>query len=136
MKQTIVLCSFIFMLFCSFVTPPKKLCGPSFRIYNNHTSINITGYQIWETGGNGSAAASVTITPGNNYLVAALPNTGSFAVRIFLSAPSTGSTYAWNDIPGEWGCADLVSGATRSTVMLDVSSCDEIVVQLRTQSCY
>lgn len=137
MKKTIVLSSFIILLFSSFVTPPKKFCGPSFRIYNNHTSVNITGYQIWETSGNGSSTQTgLSITPGTDYLVSALPNTGNFAVRIFYSSATTGSTYAWNDMPGEWDCSDLVTGATRSTVMLNVSTCDEVSVTLRTFTCW
>jgi len=141
MKKTIVLASLIFVLFSSFVkteVKPEKFCGPTFKITNNHSGMTITGYQIWEyTNGTTVTASGLSITNGNSVTTGALGYTGTTVVRVFFSAgASAGSLYAWNDMPGEYGCADLILGAPRSTVMLDISTCDEIQVSLRSTSCY
>jgi hypothetical protein len=134
MKKIISLSVVLVLLFSSF-TPTKKICGPSFKITNN-SSVTITAYQIWELSGTCSTGVvPVSITPGNNYTVPAISCTGTFAVRLLYSTPTSGSMFVWNDMPGEFGCADLYSGSTRTTVTLDISTCDEVLVNLNTFSC-
>ncbi|HYE55655.1 MAG TPA: hypothetical protein VD996_12455 [Chitinophagaceae bacterium] len=139
MKKVLILSSLIFVLFSSFVkedAPAKKLCGPSFRIQNNHASVTITGYQIWEMSGGGSSALSgLNITPGTDYVVSGFLSTGSFAVRLFYATPTSGSMSAWNDMPNEYDCANLLSASTRSTVMLNVSTCSEVLVNFSSFNC-